>query len=55
MGKIDSVFECHLHGRLAAFEKENAGVSVDIQNDLIECLDSVIQDQIDTEIGDCTC
>ncbi len=58
IGKFDSVFERCLHGRLAAFETGNAGdftgVSADIQNDLIECIDSVIQDQIDKEILDCT-
>ena len=58
IGKFDSVFECRLRGRLAAFETGNAGVftgvSADIQNDLIECIDSVIQDQIDKEIEDCT-
>ena len=29
------------------------GVSSEIQNDLIECIDSVIQDQIDKEIANC--
>ena len=29
------------------------GVYSDIQNDLIECIDSVIQDQIDKEIENC--
>ena len=29
------------------------GVSSEIQNDLIECIDSVIQDQIDKEIENC--
>ena len=58
IGKFDSVFEQRLRGRLAAFETGNAGVvtgvSADIQNDLIECIDSVVQDQIDKEIEDCT-
>ena len=30
------------------------GVSADIQNDLIECIDSAIQDQIYQKIKDCT-
>ena len=29
------------------------GVSPEVQNDLIECIDSVIQDQIDTEVRQC--
>ena len=29
------------------------GISSEIQNDLIECIDSVIQDQIDKEIENC--
>ena len=29
------------------------GVSLEIQNDLIECIDSVIQDQIDKELESC--
>ena len=29
------------------------GVSSEIQNDLIECIDSVIQDHIDKEIENC--
>ena len=29
------------------------GVSSEIQNNLIECIDSVIQDQIDNEIENC--
>ena len=30
-----------------------SGVSADIQNDLIECIDSVIQDQIEKDIAEC--
>jgi len=30
------------------------GVSAEIQNDLIECIDSIIQDQIDKEIENCS-
>ena len=56
--KFDSVFERRLHERLAISEGGHAGVftgvSPDIQNDLIECIDSVIQDQIDKEIEECT-
>ena len=29
------------------------GMSADVQNDLIECIDAVIEDQIDKEIRDC--
>jgi hypothetical protein len=29
------------------------GMSEDVQNDLIECIDAVIEDQIDKEIRDC--
>ncbi|CAB4015407.1 Hypothetical predicted protein, partial [Paramuricea clavata] len=28
-------------------------MSPDVQNDLIECIDAVIEDQIDKEIRDC--
>ena len=52
--KFDSVFERRLHGKLANEKRGNVGVftgvSADTQNDLIECIDSVIQDQIDEEI-----
>jgi len=30
------------------------GVSAEIQNDLIECINSIIQDQIDKEIENCS-
>ena len=56
--KFDSVFERRLHGRLAGQEGGNAGVftgvSSEIQNDLIDCIDSVIQDVIDQEVKMCT-
>ena len=56
--KIDAVFERRLHGKVAESEMGNAGVftgvSGDTQNDLIECIDSVIQDQIDEEVQKCT-
>ena len=58
LGKFDSVFERRLHGRLLDVERGNAGVftgvSADTQNDIIECIDSVIQDQINREIENCT-
>ena len=57
-GKLDSVFDRRLHGRLRAAERPDSGgvftgVSPEVQNDLIECIDSVIQDQIDTEVRQC--
>ena len=56
--KFDTVFERRLHGKVAESEGGNAGVftgvSGDTQNDLIECIDSVIQDQIDEEVQQCT-
>lgn len=56
--KFDSVFERRLHGRLAYSEGGAAGsftgVSSDIQNDLICCIDSIIEDQIVQEIKNCT-
>ena len=48
--KFDSVFERRLHGRLVDSERGAAGsftvVSSDIQNDLICCIDSIIEDLI---------
>ena len=57
-GKLDSVFNRRLHGRLQDSERPDSGVfftsmSADVQNDLIECIDAVIEDQIDKEIRDC--
>ena len=56
--KFDSVFERRLHGRLAESERGGdgrfTGVSPEIQNDLISCLDSVIDDEIKKEINDCS-
>ena len=58
LGKFDSVFERRLHGRLADSEGGTpgcfTGVSSDIQNDLIFCIDSIIEDQIVQEIKNCT-
>ena len=59
LAKFDSVFERRFHGRLADSERASGGgvftgVSADIQNDLIECIDMIIQDQIDKEIQECT-
>ena len=58
LGKFDSVFDRRMHGRLQATERPDSGgvftgVSPEVQNDLIECIDSVIQDQIDTEVRQC--
>ena len=55
LGKFDLVFDRRLHGRLQATERPVyggvfTGVSPEVQNHLIECTDSVIQDQIDTEV-----
>ena len=51
--KFDSVFERGLHGRLAEPERGGprmgghfTGISPEIQNDLINCLASVIDDEI---------
>ena len=56
--KFDTVFERRLHGKVGKSERGNTGVftgvSGDTQNDLIECIDSVIQDQIDEEVQQCT-
>jgi hypothetical protein len=58
LSKFDSVFERRFHGRLADSERVHTGVftgvSSDIQNDLIECIDSIIQDQIEKEIKECS-
>ena len=55
--KLDTVFERRLHGKVAESERGNVGVftgvSSDTQNDLIECIDSVIQDCIDEEVEKC--
>ena len=47
LGKFDSVFDRRMHGRLQATERPDSGgvftgVSPEVQNDLIECIDSVI-------------
>ena len=56
--KFDIVSECRLHGKVPESEGDNAGVftgvSGDTQNDLIELIDSVIQDRIDEEVQQCT-
>lgn len=57
-GKLDSVFDRRLQGRLQGTERVDeggvfTGVSADVQNDLIECIDSVIQDEIDDEMKEC--
>ena len=59
-GKLDSVFDRRLHGRLQEEERCESrggggvtGVSFDVQNDVIECIDSVIEDQINKEVSEC--
>ncbi|XP_046861832.1 uncharacterized protein LOC124455167 [Xenia sp. Carnegie-2017] len=55
---MDSVFERRLHGKLAETHLDGGGqftgVSPDIQNDLIDCLDKIIEDEILKEIYCCT-
>ena len=57
-GKLDSVFDRRLHGRLQEVERCESegvftGVSSDVQNNVIECIDSVIEDQINKEVSEC--
>ena len=56
--KFDIVFERRLHCKVVESERDYArvftGVSGYTQNDLIKCIDSVIQDQIDEEVQQCT-
>ena len=57
-GKLDSVFDRRLHSRLQDAERPDSGgvftgVSSDVQNDVIECIDSVIEDQINKEVTEC--
>ena len=56
--RMDSVFERQLHGRLAESSLRGGGrftgVSPDIQNDLINCLDMIIEDDILKEMDNCT-
>ena len=57
-GKLDFVFDRRLHGRLQEAERCESGgvftgVSSDVQNDVIECIDSVIEDQINKEVSEC--
>ena len=56
--KFDSVFEGCLRRELAENERSHlsvfTGVSPEIQNDLIDCINSVIDDQVRKEIMDCT-
>ena len=57
-GKLDSVFDRRLHGRLREAERCESGavftgVSSDVQNDVIEWIDSVIEDQINKEVSEC--
>ena len=56
--KFGTAFERRLHGKVAESERGNAGVftgvSGDMQNDLVECIDSVVHDQIGEEVQQCT-
>ena len=57
-GKLDSVFDRRLHSGLQGSERPDSGgvftgVSSDVQNDVIDCIDAVIEDHIDKEIRDC--
>ena len=56
--RMDSVFERQLHGRLAESSLRGGGrftgVSPDIQNDLINCLDMIIENDILKEMDNCT-
>eukprot|EP00795_Rhopilema_esculentum_P015519 gene15519-6782_t len=58
LGCVPSCMTQHPGFRLAGQEGGNAcvftGVSSEIQNDLIDCIDSVIQDVIDKEVKECT-
>ena len=52
------MFDRRLHGRLQEVERCECesvfiGVSSDVQNDVIECIDSVIEDQINKEVSEC--
>ena len=57
IAKFDPQFDYCLHGRLEDSRRgveggrDCTGVSSDIQNDIIEYVDSVIQDEIDKEIA----
>ena len=59
ISKFNPEFERHLHRRVEDSQRGNlgggvfTGVSADIQNDIIECVDSVLQDEIDREITEC--
>ena len=59
IAKFDPQFERRLHGRLEDSQRGAEGVgaftgaSSDIQNYIIECVDSVIQDEIDKETAEC--
>ena len=54
-GKQDSVFDRRLYGRLQGAERCESGgvftgVPSDVQNVVIECIDSLIEDQINKEL-----
>ena len=55
--RFDTVSERRLHGKVSESERGSigvfTGVSSDTQNDLVECIDSVIHDHIDEEVEKC--
>ena len=59
ISKFNPEFERHLHRRVEDSQRGNlgdgvfTGVSAVILNDIIECVDSVLQDEIDREITEC--
>ena len=58
IAKFDPQVDCCLHGRLEDSQRGAGGgaftgVSSDIQNYIIYCVDSVIQDEIDKELAEC--
>ena len=59
VSKCNPEFECRLHRNVEDSHRENVGVGVftgvsaDIQNDIIECVNSVLKDEIDRKITEC--
>ena len=59
ISKFNPEFECHLHRRVEDSQRGNigggvfTGISADIQNHIIECVDSALQDEIDRETTEC--
>ena len=60
IARFDPQFECRLHGRLEDAQRGAegggafTGVSSDIQNDIVECVNSATHDEIDKEIAECS-